>query len=121
MPDNQALDKIESRRGLTRWIGYLAAVSWFLLAILTAGSSLLRMSTVTINIAIAVIFAAIALFVLWRARTIAGVARKIEFPDALGRLLMVEAATSAGFLIVGVLLLSGVASRVFGEGVPVFG
>ena len=107
---------------MTRWLGYLAALSWLTLAAVTAsGSVLIDASLVHVNFTMAGVFAAIAAFLAWRARVVDALRRRYTDSPEIGRLLLVEGISSTGAFILGTGCLTAAALRVWSEGVAVFG
>jgi hypothetical protein len=107
---------------LTRLLGYLAAVSWLLLAVVTAyGITRGGQNSVTINMIVAAIFAGIAVLLYLRHRAVEDV--RSGNPDSveIRRLLLIEGIFAALGLVSGCLLLTAAAFRVWREGMPVFG
>jgi len=106
---------------LTRLIGFGATTAWLLLAGLTGGSGVLERNSIGINIAVAVLFLIVALLVLWRAIAVETARRSMPTSKAIRSLLRVEAVTGAAVMLLGMALLIAAGSRVFREGMPVFG
>jgi Kef-type K+ transport system membrane component KefB len=107
---------------LTRLLGYLAAVSWLLLAVVTAyGITRGGQNSVTINMIVAAIFAGIAVLLYLRHRAVEDVRSGNPDRVEIRRLLLIEGIFAALGLVSGCLLLTAAAFRVWREGMPVFG
>ena len=99
---------------------------WFLVGIITLGSIYNGLDGVYINIVIGLIFLSISMYTLLKAKNIN---RIISFSDSINegkkitynRLLLLESIFTFISITVGLIALSAVISRTFGEGLPVFG
>lgn len=103
--------------------GQVAALAWGIDAVLLAGSAFLDPSAgVAVRNAIgAVLFLLAAVLLVWRARSVAAACRAGLSPAVELSLLRSELAGAAAMALLGVLMLAAIASRVFGEGLPVLG
>jgi hypothetical protein len=106
---------------LTKSTGLAAATAWLLLSILTAGSGVLDPNTIVVNMVVAVILLGVSLLFLWRTNSVDATRRSVPSNEAIPSLLRVETVSAAATLLLGVTLLIAAGSRVFGEGVAVFG
>ncbi len=107
--------------GMATWLGIGASAAWGLLALLTAVSGVVMSGAITIHLAVSGLFALAAVLEACRVRALGSVQRAVGGEPGLRGLLKVEAVTSGGMLLVGALLLSAAAYRVFVEGMAVFG
>jgi hypothetical protein len=67
------------------------------------------------------VFFTVAAIQFWRTGAVAAVCREAPAISANPSLAFSEIVTAAAIFVVGVLLIAAVVSRVFGEGLPLFG
>jgi hypothetical protein len=106
---------------LTKSTGLAATTAWLLLSILTAGSGVLDPNTIVVNMVVALIFLGVSLLLLWRVNSMDAARRSMPRNEAMRSLLHVETVSAAAMFLLGVTLLIAAGSRVFREGMPVFG
>ena len=105
-----------------RYLGFAAAGAWFVLSGITlAGLATGRPSLTLVNLVMAVAFAMIALFQIWRSATIDHLRRELPDNPRLATLLRIETIAALCMLALGGLFAFAAGIRVFGEGVAVFG
>lgn len=109
-------------RRMNRLLGYLASVSWFLLAAVTALGPLLGSSSVApVNAVMAMVFTCCAVFFLWRTNTVETLRIAFKGSPELRQFLLVDLISATATLLLGIVLLTGAVFRVWFEGLPVFG
>lgn len=107
---------------MSRLAGYLAGLSWAALAVVTlAGAMFRNPSLPAINGIMVTVFAAIGVFVAWRAVTIDRLLRTLPISILTRRARQVELVASLAMLVLGTLCLAAATHRVWSEGAAVFG
>jgi hypothetical protein len=102
---------------VARTLTQAAAAVWLALGLAIAASGVLWPGAIPLNAALAAPFLAVALLLAWKARVL----RRLPADPVLAPLYRVETATYAAVLLVGAVLLTGAAHRLFLERLPVFG
>jgi hypothetical protein len=118
-----AEDEAGMMQMLTWRTGQVAALAWGIDAVLVAGSAFMDPSAgmVVRNVIGAALFLLAALLLAWRAWSVAAACRAGLLPAVERSLLRSELAGAAVMALLGVLMLTAIISRVFGEGLPVLG
>jgi hypothetical protein len=108
---------------LAKIAGVAATIAWVFLAGITVASTLLVPSptTLVLTLAVSVLFSVVAAILSWRTSAVVKVCRQANASSATASLLLSDIVTSAAMSLLAVLLITGVVSRVFGEGMPLFG
>ena len=106
---------------LSRWLGWLSTAEWLLAALTAAASGFLKPHSLSFNLVSALLFLSVAGLIAWRLWAMSRAGHIPRQNTELGALHLVDAATYAALATSGAILLSGVAFRVLGEGLPLFG
>lgn len=103
-------------------LGYGAAGSWFALSGITvAGLATGSMSLLFVNLAMASVFALVALFLIWRTMTFVRLGLEMPESSTVAALRRIEVIANLSMFALGVLCSFAAAMRVIGEGLAVFG
>ncbi len=113
---------------IIKWYRYSAltsAVFWIALGIITIGSIVFSSIGWGINLIMGLLFMLIGCFLYFRAHNLhhfyVNATENMQNNLRLQRFLLLDLMFVLGTFLVGALLLSAAASRVFGEGFPIFG
>ncbi|MCW8877446.1 MAG: hypothetical protein OQK51_10340 [Kangiellaceae bacterium] len=113
---------------LFRMTHYISTLNWSVLGMLTAGSCLLGSSQVFINVFMGGVFGLIGLFLFFKssnvsllANQLAGYEKEVVIKEKLNKLIFTETLFNILSVLFSSILLTGVISRIWGEGLPIFG
>ena len=107
-------------RSLVHWLANSATVFWLLLVLLTFGGIFLSTIGWVINVVMGIIFSFIAGFFRVRGQSLEALLEDGE-QKPISRFLQTEIVLLLGVNLVAIILLSAALSRIFGEGLPLFG
>lgn len=107
--------------GVCQWVGGLAGLVWLALATLVATNVSASPEMFAVYCGVAAICAAISLLVWWRTLALRPVRNALADLQPLCGLLGADVVTNLAMAGVGMLLIYGISSRIFGEGLPLFG
>jgi hypothetical protein len=117
LPDPDRLARFAS------FVGYAATIAWAVLAVLTITSLVIRPgpNALVVTLAVAAAFIVVSAILYWRTSAVAAISKDAQRISAKMSLTLSEIVSALAMLMLGVLLLTAVASRIFGEGLPLFG
>jgi hypothetical protein len=104
-----------------KYISYVTALVWMMIAFITVGSIYLSATSWVINLTMSIIFALISIYVFYKERNFILLISSINNNTHKTRAISYELLLLIIILLVGIVALSGVYHRVFGEQFPVFG
>ncbi len=108
-----------------KYTTFIGALLWIALGIITVGSIALSSIGWVINLIFGLLFILIGVFIWSRMyylnRFLIRSSQNVQLNIDLQRYLRLEIVLAVGILFVGLILLMGASSRVFGEGFAVFG
>ena len=107
-------------RTLVHWLAHSATAFWLLLALLTFGGIFLSTLGWVINVIMGIIFGLIGVFFRVRGQSLKALLEEGE-QKPIGLFLQTEIVLLLGVNLVAIVLLSAALSRIFGEGLPLFG
>jgi len=104
-----------------KYIGFLSATVFTILGLITLGSILHNTIGFYLNVIMGVIFGAVGYYLYAKTQSVLKLLPNVQQSKVYNRFLLLELVFSITTLFVGILLLSGAISRVFGEQLPIFG
>ena len=114
---------------LYKFAAYFGALVWLAIGLLTIGSIIHGTIGLAANISVGLIFAGIGYYLYLKAKNTTGLLINLDKLDSKShaltkqrnQFLLLEKIFAALSLLFGLILITGVLSRVFGEHMPIFG